>query len=53
MSSFTHRNFLRFSGLPHEGPQERCQERQNQEEHRLHQVQGSMLPVPLHSRNQG
>jgi len=33
-------NFDLFSGLPPEGPKEGCQERQDQEERRQHQVQG-------------
>merc|ERR1712018_216292 len=43
----------RNQGLLDEGAQERRQERENQEEHGLHQIQGSMLQVPLHPRHQG
>merc|ERR1719341_1693100 len=35
-------------GLPSEGQEEGCQERQDQEECREHQVQGPVLKIPLH-----
>ena len=39
-------------GFPPEGQAKGCQECQDQEELRVHQIQGSMLPIPLHPRHQ-
>ena len=39
---------LIFSGLPSEGQAKGCQKRQDKEKSRLHQIQGPMLPIPLH-----
>merc|ERR1712117_746344 len=43
----------RDQGLPPEGAAEGRQERQDQAELGERQVQGSMLPVPLHPRDHG
>merc|ERR1711884_411999 len=43
----------RDQGLPPEGAAEGRQERQDQAELRECQIQGSMLPVPLHARYHG
>merc|ERR1712039_779301 len=43
----------RDQGLPPEGAAEGRQERQDQAELRECQIQGSMLPVPLHARDHG
>ena len=42
----------RNQGFPPEGQAKGCQECQDQEELRVHQIQGSMLPIPLHPRHQ-
>ena len=51
--SLVYQCFILIPGFPPEGQAKGCQECQDQEELRVHQIQGSMLPIPLHPRHQG